>query len=88
MMTRVRAPRSVFLDFPLGRQCGKPNDADLQSRILKDALNVLVSAKTPGTLVDLNYQWHEPFDWDTYLADTKAMLEEQGSGRREWIPKK
>jgi len=87
MMARVKAPRSVFVDFPLGRQCGKPNEPELQTQILKDALHVLVTATTPGEMVDLPYEWHEPFDWACYLRDTEQMLNEEGSEKQEWNPK-
>jgi len=87
MMALVRAPRSVFLDFPLGRQCGRPGQADLQKRILKDALAVLATAKVPGEMVRLDYEWDEHFDWDTYQADMKAMLEAEQAEMQEWKPK-
>jgi len=77
MMSQVKAPRSVFVDFPLGRQCGRPGDIQLQTQILRDTLDVLVSAKTPGTLVDLTYEWGEPFGWDTYLRDVEEMVAEE-----------
>lgn len=77
MMKLVKAPRSVFVDFPLGHQCGRPGDIQLQTQILRDTLHVLVSAKTPGTLVDLTFQWSEPFDWNTYLRDVEEMVDEE-----------
>ncbi len=85
-MVQVNAPRSAFIDFPLGRQSGKPGEIDLQLQILKDTLNVLVSAAAPGTLIDLEYQWDTPFSWDTYKADIKSMLEEEDKQVREWTP--
>ena len=75
-MKQVNAPRSVFVDFPLGHQCGRAGNIQLQTQILKDTLDVLVSAKTPGTLVDLTWEWGEPFDWNTYLSDVKEMVDE------------
>ena len=87
MMARVRAPRSAFINFPLGRQCGKPGERELQTRILKDALDVLVTAQVPGTLVDLGYEWGRPFDWETYQRDINDMLAEEGLSSQEWKPK-
>ena len=87
MMARVRAPRSAFIDFPLGHQCGKPNDVDLQHRILKDALHVLETAEKPGTLVDLGYQWDEPFNWESYQSGINAMQEEENIQAQQWKPK-
>jgi hypothetical protein len=87
MMARLKAPRSVFVNFPLGRQCGKPHDLDLQTRILKDTLQVLSTATTPGEIVDLPYEWHESFDWASYKRDTEQMIEEEGIEKQEWKPK-
>lgn len=60
---QVRPPRAVFVDFPLGRQVGRPHDTGLQRSILLDALRVLEEAREPGTIVDLPYRWPEKFDF-------------------------
>jgi len=86
-MARLKAPRSVFIDFPLGRQCGKPHDIDMQTSILKDTLNVLVAATTPGEIVDLPYEWDSPFDWASYRQDMEEMLKEEGDEGQDWKPK-
>ncbi len=86
MMATVKPPRSAFINFPLGRQCGKPGEVDLQSRILKDALNVLVTASTPGEMVDLQYEWGSPFSWNDYMQDIEGMIEEEGSAVQNWKP--
>ncbi len=59
----VRPPRAVFVDFPLGHQTGKPFDRVLQKTIVRDALHVLETAREPGLIVDLPYQWGEDFDY-------------------------
>jgi len=87
MMAQVKPPRSAFLNFPLGRQCGKPNDAGLQMSILKAALDVLVIASTPGEIVDLPFEWGSPFDWKNYMDDLDVMLKEEGIQGQEWAPK-
>ncbi|MBU2647900.1 hypothetical protein KKI24_24550 [bacterium] len=88
MMKRVKAPRNVFVNFPLGRPCGKPNNTQMQTEILKDALNFLKSAQEPGELIDLSYDWGSDFDWNDYMNDIKEMLEEEGSEKQEWKPEK
>jgi len=88
MMALVKAPRAVFVDFPLGRQCGKPNDVVLQQRILKDALETLVKAKVPGEIVDLPYEWGAPFSWENYEGDLAAMLKGEEQPAPAWAPKK
>ena len=63
MMEQVKPPRAVFVDFPFGRQCGKPFDRELQMNIIKEALEVLKSSAEPGTIADLPYEWGEEFDY-------------------------
>lgn len=53
----VRPPRAVFVNFPYGAQWGPPQARDMQRRLVEDALRVLVTATTPGTIVDLPYRW-------------------------------
>ncbi len=59
----VRPPRAAFLNFPLGHTSGKPLDRTGQMALLRDALDVLVEADSPGALVCLDYTWDEP-DWE------------------------
>jgi len=87
MMVSVNPPSGVFVNFPLGRQCGRPNDTELQAGILKDTLDVLATADTPGRIVDLAYEWPEPFEWADYSTDIQAMLEEEGAPIQDWKPK-
>lgn len=85
-MARVKAPRSAFIDFPLGHNCGKPFDTDLQTRILKDTLNILDTAKTPGDVFDLPYEWEGGFSWETYQRDIQEMIREEGTIAQNWKP--
>ena len=78
LMALVKPPRAVFVDFPLGRQCGKPDDVPLQMNILRDALQALATLPTPGELIDLPYEWGEPFDWASFERDVMDMLIEEG----------
>jgi len=86
-MDRIKAPRSVFINFPLGHQCGKPNDPQLQDQILMDTLSHLTGAARAGDILDLPYEWPEPFDWACYLNDVKAMVEAEGQLIQNWKPK-
>lgn len=63
IMELVKPPRALFVDFPLGRQCGKALDTILQMNIIKDALNILQNATEPGTIIDAPYGWGEDFDF-------------------------
>ena len=61
----VKPPRSVFINFPLGHQTGKPNDPGLQRAIVLDALAAAGSIGTPGEVVTLPYVWDEQDDsWE------------------------
>jgi hypothetical protein len=53
----VKAPRGVFVNFPLGHQTGKPNEPELQRRIVTDAMRAFDTIKTPGTIVELPCVW-------------------------------
>ncbi len=64
IMAAVKAPRAVFVNFPLGHNTGKPFDRELQMSILKDALSALTTIEQPGTIVDLPYRWSEDDSWE------------------------
>lgn len=85
-MAKVKPPRGAFINFPLGHQCGRPHDIDLQTRILKDTLDVLTKATTPGEIVDLLYVWYKPFDWDSRRSDLEEMYREEGVSVTRWLP--
>jgi D-proline reductase (dithiol) PrdB len=84
MMKQLMAPRMVFLDFPLGRQCGKPNNIELQMNILKRTFTFLETALEPGLVLDLPFKWDEPFDWDGYHRDVAQMIEEENIPPQNW----
>ena len=87
MMERIKPPRSAFINFPLGRQCGKPNDSDMQVRILQETMGILVTASIPGEIVHMPYEWDGPFDWSNYMNDIQEMLKDEGATPRDWNPK-
>ena len=61
----VKPPRSVFVNFPLGHQTGKPHQPELQRSIVRDAIQALGTIATPGTIVTLPYVWDETDDsWE------------------------
>jgi len=74
MMAQVRSPRPVFVNFPLGRPCGKPHDKELQRSILKDALEYFVNATEPGKVLDLPYEWGEPFSFESMFNEIEEMV--------------
>jgi hypothetical protein len=44
---KVRPPRALFVPYPHGYPLGKPHDAELQRRILLEALALLPRADVP-----------------------------------------
>ena len=77
----VKPPRSVFINFPLGHQTGKPDDPALQRAIVLDALSAARSISVPGEVVTLPYVWDEQDDsWEEtdyrkgYLPDYERKV--------------
>jgi len=68
LVQRIRPPRAVFLDFPLGHPVGKAHDRRLQLSILRDTLGFLAAARPPADLLKLPYSWGEPFTFVPGLA--------------------
>lgn len=47
---RVEPPRALFVDFPFGYPLGAPDDATLQTQILRNALDLLSEDVPPALL--------------------------------------
>jgi D-proline reductase (dithiol) PrdB len=61
LSAQVKAPRTVFVNFPMGNPFGRSFDAVQQRVILLDALRALESVEVGGELIDLPYEWGEEF---------------------------
>ena len=61
LSAQVKAPRTVFVNFPMGNPFGRAFDRAQQRAILLDALHALESVEVGGTLLDLPYSWGEEF---------------------------
>ena len=83
-MARVKPPRSAFINFPLGRPCGKPGDAVQQKAIITDVLNLFLELSNPSQIVDLPFEWDQPFDWNDFKKDVQSMLEKEGKEAQKW----
>lgn len=51
MTAHVQPPRALLVDFPLGHPMGRPNDPDMGSRVLREALEVLTNPEHDGRIV-------------------------------------
>ena len=69
----VRPPRSLFVNFPMGNSFGKAGDTEMQTKILRAALDLAVTATEPGVLVDLPIPWHEEFEYFTGEVTQEAI---------------
>ena len=57
-MSKVTAPRAVFVDHPIGRTFGPPHDRSRNEAVLKTALNHLPRFTDRNQIHDLQCQWH------------------------------
>lgn len=58
---QVMPPRSMFLNFPMGNPFGRPQDVEMQTKILREAMELATTATSPGEMVDMPYDWGEDF---------------------------
>jgi len=66
---RVKAPRTAFLNFPLGSQVGPPNEPELQRQILRRSLQLIGSVREAGEIVELPFEWPDA-DWRRQVIET------------------
>jgi len=53
----LQVPRAIALRFPLGSPFGASMGTSMQLRVLRDALSLIDTIKTPGEIVSLPYEW-------------------------------
>lgn len=53
----TKAPRAVFVKWPMGHPLGEPGRADQQTRVLECAFLAIERITEPGTIVDLPFRW-------------------------------
>lgn len=60
---RLGTPRTLGVEFPFGHTLGMAGDAALQTRVIRAALDLLVSARPPGPVVEhFDEPWPGDFD--------------------------
>jgi len=62
---RFGAPRTLGVGFPFGHTLGMAGDAALQTRIVRAALDLLVTAQPPGPVV-AHFEEPWPGDFDEW----------------------
>lgn len=55
----VGIPRSAAIEYPYGRPVGQVGDSNGQRAVLLAALSVLETARTPGEIQHLPFEWPE-----------------------------
>lgn len=64
-----RAPRTVFVDYPLGHTSGRPFDLGDQKRIVGSALDAFTEITTPGQIISLPCEWSDGHTWRAEAVD-------------------
>jgi hypothetical protein len=67
---KIRAPRAIFLPWPMGHHFGVPFHVDLQRRVLFETFDLLETARVSGTIRDV------PMKWADVRRDAKALTEQ------------
>jgi D-proline reductase (dithiol) PrdB len=77
-----KAPRTAFLDFPMGCPAGKPNEPALQHDVLRAALTIGARSQTSWSVDELPFQWSADGSraWEDevrqlYIDDAKGFAE-------------
>ena len=73
MTEKIKAPRAIFLPWPMGHHFGVPFHKYLQRRVLFEAFNLLETAQVSGTIRDV------PIKWADVRREAKTLTEQ---GRR------
>ncbi len=70
---RIKAPRALFVPWPMGHHFGVPFHRELQRRVVLASLALLGNSEEPGLIVNL------PIKWADVRREAKTLTEQ---GRR------
>lgn len=57
VVRQTGSPRAVAPLVPMGANAGQPHNVEMQTNIVKSALEQLIAIQTPGTVVPLPYEY-------------------------------
>ncbi|NNE72424.1 MAG: hypothetical protein HKN26_02060 [Acidimicrobiales bacterium] len=78
-------PRFLFVDYPLGNPCGRPDDVEDQAAVLEETLTLLESATAPRTTVQSASVWTtEPAADIAWRANYMEIRPENLDDMRAW----
>ena len=60
---RIGVPRTLGAEFPFGHPVGHAGDKEEQLLVVRAALQVLETAREPGTIVYLDREWPDADHW-------------------------
>ena len=87
IMAQVKAPRNVFVDFPLGNSCGRSFDAEHQHEVIELGLQLLENATAPRTTVQAPAVWSDDDTWKQ-LIFTEEQPFLSGEALENWLAAK
>lgn len=67
-----RAPRTVFVDYPLGHTVGRPFDPEDQLAIVRAGILGLERIAAPGEITTLSNRWSDDDAWLSESSDAAA----------------
>lgn len=70
----VRAPRAVFVPWPMGHHFGAPFHREIQRKVIVTALEVLTTAQESGTIVELPIPWAKVRSKSKHLSEQGQNL--------------
>ena len=65
LTAQVKPPRSLFVNFPMGNNFGKPFNSGQQTAILGRALQLVEEVEVGGLLEDWPETWSAPVEYFT-----------------------
>ena len=78
----VNPPRAIYLDYPLGRTAGKPNDPAQQRQIMIAALGAFETVRQPGEIITLPHRWSDDDSWKDHAMRPKPSSDGQAGDDR------
>jgi hypothetical protein len=85
---RLGAPRTLAVEHPFGRTLGGPGDRERQMRVIRQALEVLERADSPGQIVHSPEKWPQPTqqaqkEWQP--LEPSPIIRELAPRMRSWL---
>jgi hypothetical protein len=70
----IKAPRAVFVPWPMGHHFGAPFTTEIQRKIILTALDAVQTIHQSGTIVELPIPWVEVRRQSKFLTEQGKRL--------------